>query len=67
MRKVLKQRTMTVLSAGGGGVDYVDSNTEEMVEGLLNYRRRSQASCIYMRIQGNREHGISKEQQKRLC
>ena len=44
---------MTVLSAGGGGgVDYVDGNTEETVEGLLNYRRRSQASYIYMRIQG---------------
>ena len=36
----------------------------EILEGLLNYRGRSQASCIYMRIQGNRGHGISKEQLK---
>ena len=34
---------MTVLSAGGE-VDYIDGNTEETVEGLLAYRRMSQAS-----------------------
>ena len=34
---------MPVLGAGGG-IGYVDGNIEEMVEGLLNYRRRSQAS-----------------------
>ena len=55
---------MTVLSAEGG-VDYVDGNTEETVEGLLNYRRRSQASCIYTRIRGNIDPlGISKEELK---
>ena len=37
--------TLTALSAGGG-VDCVDGDIEETVEGLLNYRRRSQASCI---------------------
>jgi len=41
----------------------------EIVEGLLNYRRRSQASCIYIRVQGNREHGsagISKDELNEL-
>ena len=32
---------------GVKGVDYADGIAEEMVEDLLNYRRRSQASCIY--------------------
>ena len=44
IEEVLGQCTMTGLSAGG--VDYVDGNTEETVEGLLAYRGRSQASCI---------------------
>ena len=33
--EVLRQRTINVLSAGGG-VDYVEGNTEETVEGLFN-------------------------------
>jgi len=37
----------------------------EIVEDLLNYRRRSQASYKYMRSQGNREHGSAGNKQRR--
>ena len=36
-----------------------------IVERLLNYRRRCQASCIYRRVQGNREHRSAGHKQRR--
>ena len=36
----------------------------DIVEGLLNYRRKNQASCIYTRVQDNREHGSAGNKQR---
>ena len=54
--EVLGQYTITVLSAGRGAATLMIIRRRRLKACLLNYRRRSQASCIHTRIQGNREH-----------
>ena len=60
MKKDFRQRITTVPRAEGG-VDYVDGNTEETVEGLVAPLQGKEPGELYMyaRVRGNREHGLA--------